>query len=906
MKRVLNDYTNIQISKKTKFPEALQELYRLRPEFNGKLVYFFYKKTQYVEGLLVYDKKDKTFYVFDKKTNEKFSTFASWIKFLKNKRVFSGERSALVTIFFEPNSSSFNLASLLRTEQIPYWKNYNPTSIAEVTSLIKMLTNSNHKFFGVGIREIIDGIGVTFFENEQKLEKDLIIKWQKNLISYELYILGKSVKEINGIVTGIATERTLSEIDKTIHYVSMTRICIGQKTKGFKQIVKLCDIHLVRNKKNSYNIHEPFAILENQSQHNETYRRIDCYLLVTETNIYENCQKLKNTLIKIKNRNQTNTLPVKVIYTSQEVLAKKIQLQRKKIVNKDQIIYNLQAQLQRKVEDEEERVSEELSQIAKKVFNKIMENKIDISSFNPIFQELIRIQSEKANGVRYHPMFIRWTISVYSRAGHATYEAMKGIMRLPSISTIKNYINENQQYSGWQNKTARHILEKMAIENIGNCGRIGFFSHDSFKIQKGLLWSQRDNCYVGYLDFENEKEELQSFMMQCEKELQTDNSSNLSVLEDHDQNLATQVHQIVWHSATCNFAYPIAYYGINTFTAHEINNILFQLAANLECIGIHTCGSICDDAGENRNHIKSFDWWASFWSLGDIVEVNIGKNNYERAKIVKTNLDRSKFTVCLLDLSSSSEFEIDRNLLRPPMPIKLNWEINDFCEFKSPKDNKWHKAVITNLDSATQTYIIKILSTNEEWKMAVESQNIYIKPLYDAQVYWMNYKTINPITGVYDYTIQNSTAKITRLTKRHVWLTSWSKMRVDLAEQTLSKDVENAMKAIDGLKEISAGTREFIHYSYLYRQIFHSKKPLEGLADFRFQTLKNILDWFVFRDKQKANNINWISPQCQFDLLLSIQGFLGMAEEIFKLYPNSIIEPRRVSQNMLEGLFGTI
>uniref|UniRef100_U9T622 Uncharacterized protein n=1 Tax=Rhizophagus irregularis (strain DAOM 181602 / DAOM 197198 / MUCL 43194) TaxID=747089 RepID=U9T622_RHIID len=589
MKRVLNDYTNIQISKKTKFPEALQELYRLRPEFNGKLVYFFIRKHNI--------------------------TFASWIKFLKNKRVFSGERSALVTIFFEPNSSSFNLASLLRTEQIPYWKNYNPTSIAEVTSLIKMLTNSNHKFFGVGIREIIDGIGVTFFENEQKLEKDLIIKWQKNLISYELYILGKSVKEINGIVTGIATERTLSEIDKTIHYVSMTRICIGQKTKGFKQIVKLCDIHL-------------------------------------------------NTLIKIKNRNQTNTLPVKVIYTSQEVLAKKIQLQRKKIVNKDQIIYNLQAQLQRKVEDEEERVSEELSQIAKKVFNKIMENKIDISSFNPIFQELIRIQSEKANGVRYHPMFIRWTISVYSRAGHATYEAMKGIMRLPSISTIKNYINENQQYSGWQNKTARHILEKMAIENIGNCGRIGFFSHDSFKIQKGLLWSQRDNCYVGYLDFENEKEELQSFMMQCEKELQTDNSSNLSVLEDHDQNLATQVHQIVWHSAT------------------------------------------------------------------------------------------------------------------------------------------------------------------------FESQNIYIKPLYDAQ--------------------------------------------------------------------------EFIHYSYLYRQIFHSKKPLEGLADFRFQTLKNILDWFVFRDKQKANNINWISPQCQFDLLLSIQGFLGMVEEIFVLYPNSIIEPRRISQDMLEGLFGTI
>ena len=64
--------------------------------------------------------------------------------------------------------------------------------------------------------------------------------------------------------------------------------------------------------------------------------------------------------------------------------------------------------------------------------------------------------------------FLRWAISVYSRAGHAAYEAMKGIMRLPSISTIKNYINESQQHSGWQNKTAYHILEKMAVENIGN------------------------------------------------------------------------------------------------------------------------------------------------------------------------------------------------------------------------------------------------------------------------------------------------------------------------------------------------------------------------------------------------------------------------------------------------------
>ena len=96
-------------------------------------------------------------------------------------------------------------------------------------------------------------------------------------------------------------------------------------------MVQLWGIHLVRNQKNSDNIHEPFTILENKSQPDEAYRRIDCLLLVINTNICKNCQKLKNTLTKIKNWNSIGTLPIKVAHASQKVLTKKIQLQRKVI-----------------------------------------------------------------------------------------------------------------------------------------------------------------------------------------------------------------------------------------------------------------------------------------------------------------------------------------------------------------------------------------------------------------------------------------------------------------------------------------------------------------------------------------------------------------------------------------------
>uniref|UniRef100_U9TZP8 Uncharacterized protein n=1 Tax=Rhizophagus irregularis (strain DAOM 181602 / DAOM 197198 / MUCL 43194) TaxID=747089 RepID=U9TZP8_RHIID len=81
-----------------------------------------------------------------------------------------------------------------------------------------------------------------------------------------------------------------------------------------------------------------------------------------------------------------------------------------------------------------------MANIAYTIINDITNKKIDISNLYPIFQKLICIQSEK---------FLHWAISVYSRSEKAAYDAMKTIMRLPSISTLKSYINKSEKCSGW-------------------------------------------------------------------------------------------------------------------------------------------------------------------------------------------------------------------------------------------------------------------------------------------------------------------------------------------------------------------------------------------------------------------------------------------------------------------------
>ncbi|CAB5353671.1 unnamed protein product [Rhizophagus irregularis] len=194
-------------------------------------------------------------------------------------------------------------------------------------------------------------------------------------------------------------------------------------------------------------------------------------------------------------RRLLTTNSTKIVHASKDILIKKVKKQQKFIKMQRETILNMEKYLQRKIELEEVEISDEMADVVHVIAKNVTNKKEDISNLHPIFQELIRIQTKKPNGIRYHPMFLRWAISVYSKSGSAAYNAMKMIMRLPSVSTLKNYINENEQCSGWQDKIADQILANLTVNKIWGYGRVGFFSHDSFKIQKGLLWNQRKNCY---------------------------------------------------------------------------------------------------------------------------------------------------------------------------------------------------------------------------------------------------------------------------------------------------------------------------------------------------------------------------------------------------------------------------
>ena len=164
-------------------------------------------------------------------------------------------------------------------------------------------------------------------------------------------------------------------------------------------MVRIRSTQLISNSKD----HIPFALLERR-QSGEVYRRTDCTLVVIKEGICENCVKLQNTMSKIRSRILSGINSAKVMHASKEILVEKVNQQRKIIKEQNGIIIELKDRLKEKIEKEEEEVSDKIADVAHAITKDVTSKNIDISALHPIFQELIRIQTGKPNGTRYHPM----------------------------------------------------------------------------------------------------------------------------------------------------------------------------------------------------------------------------------------------------------------------------------------------------------------------------------------------------------------------------------------------------------------------------------------------------------------------------------------------------------------------
>lgn len=79
---------------------------------------------------------------------------------------------------------------------------------------------------------------------------------------------------------------------------------------------------------------------------------------------------------------------------------------------------------------------------------------------------------ENTNGLRYHPLFIRWCLSIML-ASPKTYNVIResGLITLPSQRTLKDYINWFKPKLGYQNETFMQLKDDYRVTELNPAQR---------------------------------------------------------------------------------------------------------------------------------------------------------------------------------------------------------------------------------------------------------------------------------------------------------------------------------------------------------------------------------------------------------------------------------------------------
>jgi hypothetical protein len=142
-----------------------------------------------------------------------------------------------------------------------------------------------------------------------------------------------------------------------------------------------------------------------------------------------------------------------------------------------------------------------------------------------------------------------------------------------------------------------------------------------------------------------------------------------------------------------------------------------------------------------------------------------------------------------------------------------------------------------------------------------------------------------------------------------MFLSSWDKMNVRVAAQTLSNSVAQQLTV-----KLNAGawwlraTRDFVQYSNDLFDLINARTFLRPETKHRyFAKMRKKLEWFLLGE-DRENEKNWLARKTLFDMQLMVEGFIGYAEDYYRVYdsPDLSLAPGMFNQDSVENFFGRI
>lgn len=188
-------------------------------------------------------------------------------------------------------------------------------------------------------------------------------------------------------------------------------------------------------------------------------------------------------------------------------------------------------------------------------------------------------------GGRYHPMIIRFALSLHSKSSSA-YEELRNseILRLPSSRTLRDYKNYIRPKPGFR----RDIIEdlKVITDKYFDTQRYIGILIDEMKIKSNLVFDKNSEELIGFLDL-------------------GDPDLNFLHMDEAEPPLSKYAMVFFLRGISTNLKYSFAYFATNGATSAQIFPLFWEAVSYLEeeCnLWVLFCTS--DGASQNRTFYK--------------------------------------------------------------------------------------------------------------------------------------------------------------------------------------------------------------------------------------------------------------------------------------------------------------
>ena len=321
---------------------------------------------------------------------------------------------------------------------------------------------------------------------------------------------------------------------------------------------------------------------EQQFPHKGFWRAKGCFLLCQQRVVCCECDEFmccSENARKSKENRSAKPAHVKapVSQTDPERIKLTLQGQRLRCAELEQQLNDMKAELQKSNIEIDHELSDD--------FARIIGSAKQVTPFMNLFwQEQKKLFSRSSTGVRYHPMVIRFCLSLAAKSP-STYEELRnsGVLVLPSQRRLKDYRNAIKPDRGFQ-KGVIDIL-KEETDSYFDVQRYVVLLFDEMKVMANLVLDKTTGELIGFTDL-------------------GDPDLNFGVLEKVDM-IATHALAFLVRGVCTDLKFGLAHFATAGITAAQLMPLFWEAVCILETTcNLWVIATTSDGASPNRRFYR--------------------------------------------------------------------------------------------------------------------------------------------------------------------------------------------------------------------------------------------------------------------------------------------------------------